>query len=214
MPPDFPLEGGHRTGYGYGAEKGSVTHRWRGQAQMRFGRKQMGGVMYIPRANRCLVKDRVWDAGLHSWSQLTLAVGLTNERGSRGGPDKRETLRETLGRRYARTSDGVTGWGHWRLLDMDRPAGVAEARTSLREVRRVCEISLLLVQASPDGDERRTAGRNRPCVVDVYEAAKLEGQHSSRYASIKGEKGKGAKGKHRKVWNPHPDLVREDFVPL
>lgn len=210
MPPDFPLEGGYRTGYGYGAEKGSVSRRWRGQAQMRFGRKQMGAVMYIPRANRCLVKDRVWDAGLHSWSQLTLAVGPANERGSRGDADKRETL----GRRCARMSDGGTGWGHWRLLDMNRPACVAEAWTSWREVRRVCEIGLLLVQASPDGDERRTAGRNRPWVVDVYEAAKLEGQHSSRYASIKGETGKGAKGKHWKVWNLHPDLVREDFVPL
>jgi hypothetical protein len=59
---------------------------------------------------------------------------------------------------------------------MDRLGRVAEVWTSLRGVRMLGETYLLLVQASPVGDERRTGVMDGE---DVYGAAKLGGQHDS-----------------------------------
>ena len=55
------------------------------------------------------------------------------------------------------------------------------------------ETYLLLVQASPDGDDKRTGVMNEPCVKDVHGAAKVGGQHGSCHARIGGESGKRTK---------------------
>ena len=63
-------------------------------------------VSYIPRGNRYLGWNKMQDAALHPWRQLTLAVGQTNEKDWWGGEDKREAS----GLRYQpHTSDGVMG---------------------------------------------------------------------------------------------------------
>jgi len=72
-------------------------------------------------------------------------------------------------------------------------ARVAESWTSLRGRRMPGETYLLLVQASPDGDERQTGVVNEPFVEDVFGAAKLGGQHSSRDVWKREAMGGGAK---------------------
>jgi hypothetical protein len=69
-------------------------------------------------------------------------------------------------------------------------AHAAEAQTSLREGHTPYETYLLLVQASPGGDDKRTGVMNGPCVNDVDGAAKAGGKHRSRHARIEGETGK------------------------
>lgn len=81
-----------------------MTHRWRAQGQTRLKGKQM----VVSYTNRCLARNKMWDFALHPWTQLTLAVGPTNEKSWWGGADKRVTS----GRMYRpHRSDGVMGWG-------------------------------------------------------------------------------------------------------
>jgi hypothetical protein len=92
-------------------------------------------------------------------------------------------------------SDGVMGPVQYKLPGMNKltNAHVAEALTSLKEGRTPYETYLLLVQAFPGGDDKRTGVMNGPCVNDLHGAVKLGGQHGSRHARIEGETGRRTK---------------------
>jgi hypothetical protein len=113
------------------------------------------------------------------------------------------------------TSDGVMERVQKQLLGMNRLAHGAEAWTSLREEHTPHETCLLLVQACPGGDDKRTGEMNGSCAKDVHGEAEVVGQYGSRLARIEGEMGMRTKNQqkltaHPEVLNPiqkHVDLV-------